>query len=58
MLNGYSDEEGVRIELENQIEILETDKMNPLELCCVRGNLESLKYLINDLNLKSRNSFT
>ena len=56
MLSGYSDEEGVRVEMEEQIEIFETDKMNPFELSCVRGNQESLRYL--ELRQKHRNFMT
>ena len=52
-LFGYSDEAGVRIEIESsgQTEIIETDRMNPLELACVRGNTDILKFFVDELNL-------
>ena len=56
---GFSDEAGVRIEIESsgQTEIIETDRMNPLELACVRGNAEILKFFVDELNLKQKSEF-
>mgnify|MGYP002631446964 CR=1 FL=1 len=58
-LYGFEDEEGVRIEIEStdQVEVIETDKMNPLELACVRGWTDVVKYFVNELGLKDRQDF-
>lgn len=47
----------LEIECQETEEILETDKMNPLELACARGHLEIIKYFVEELNLKSRTDF-
>jgi len=58
-LFGYSAQEGIQLEFEcsGQVEIIETDRMNPLELACVKGYDDILKYFLNDLNLKSKTEF-
>jgi len=59
-LFGYDDDDGIKLEIEasDEVEMIETDLMNPLELACVRGNAEILKYFINDLNLNAKREFS
>ena len=35
----------------------DTDTMNPLELACAKGNEKMVRYLVNDLNLRSKYDF-
>ena len=37
--------------------MIETDNMNPIELACVRGNSEILKFFVDGLNLKGKCEF-
>lgn len=59
-LFGYNDEEGVQLDIEasEQVEVIETDRMNPIELACVRGHAEILKYFVDELNLISKQEFS
>lgn len=56
---GFADEESIKIEIEasSQIEVFQTEMMNPVELACVRGFKDVLNYFINDLNLKDKSEF-
>ena len=55
---GYTDEERVKLEHETKmIEELDTQKMNPLELACVRGYSDILSYYVEELNLKHKGEF-
>lgn len=53
---GFEDEEGLRLEIEatEQVEYIDTLMMNPIELACVRGFSEIVKYFVEDLNIKQK----
>ena len=53
---GFDDEEGIHIEIEasEEVHIVETLLMNPMELACVRGWTEVLKYFVEELNLVAK----
>ena len=57
-LSGLNDD-GFQVEIDgtNQVEFVETSEMNPLELVCVKGFHDILKFLVDDLNLKSKSEF-
>jgi hypothetical protein len=58
-LYGYSDDERILIEVEGSPEVvaIETDMMNPLELACVRGYHDILRYFTKDMNLTRKSEF-
>ena len=39
------------------MEVFQTDEMNPIELACVRGHKDILKYFVKDLNLTAKSEF-
>ena len=53
------DDDGFEVEIEgiSHPELVETCEMNPLELVCVKGFHDILKFFVNDLNLKSKSEF-
>lgn len=58
-LQGFSDTEPIQIEIESSSEVmyLDTDQMNPVELACVRGFHDILRYFTREMNLTSKSEF-